>query len=125
VFVFLLGVSVGAAVAVVCQWATLLVPESKAPKLDHLRGGIVVSVHRVGRLFVLTVRGEGPHNGESLSVCVEDERRDTGEGVEIRPGDVVWWQDRVALWTPAAVVGKEVSSERNRTWSIKLVRPRL
>ena len=75
-------------------------------------GGKVVGISRTGTNTLLHVRDGWDHCAVR---CVE-RRADTGERVEVRLGDRVWWQGGQVLWTPAGVAasGPRFSGRRAR-----------
>jgi hypothetical protein len=58
--------------------------------------------------------------GDTCAVRIVEERRDSGERIEIRIGDMLWWQGSDAMWTPQHVMNTSVHIGCGRTWDIHL-----
>lgn len=63
-------------------------------------GGIVIGVAHQGEETLINVAGSGGGINDYLAIRVKG-------GAAIRPGDQVWWQGRLAMWTPQENIGRE------------------
>ena len=69
-------------------------------------GGDVWKVYRLkeNELAVL-VRGRGGEHNDFIAIDIEDT-------YPVAPGDGIWWQDRIALWSPKGKKGADIHLSR-------------
>lgn len=84
-------------------------------------GGEIIGLARGTESTLVHVQDTGKgYSNDHCSVRVEERRMDTGEPIELKIGDSIWWQCGKAMWTPLAARGHSQGDGCGKTWDIAL-----